>query len=145
MPDVFSIRDMEIRFEFNLSYQETCICHVYLGKIRQSYRFIDENHQYKIMCTYLNITYSSEQVYREIIQKILRSGQMRSSEMAMYEEYFGTQDMYSVTTQLKQRRQNQFEAKREVFEEKQKEMARNQISKLGITFWGSLIVEDILS
>jgi len=91
----------------------------------------------------MEITYPPEQVYREFLHKLARSGQMEKSEMAMYEEYFGT-DVDSLTERLKKRKQNQFEAKRDAFEVQKKERSRVIIGKLGITFWGALIVEDIL-
>ncbi|UYE98615.1 hypothetical protein XbC2_186 [Xanthomonas phage XbC2] len=144
MTDVYNIKDMEIRFEYDsYSPMTRWICTVYLHKIRKVYRFIDEANQYRVMCVYMDMTYPQEQIYKSILERIMRSGQMEKSEMAMYEEYFGTDD-YSLTERLKKQKQNQFEAKREAFEAHKKEQSRITRSKLGITFWGALIVEDIL-
>lgn len=145
MSETFYIHDMEIQFDYDpYSSSTRWICSVTLMKIRKRFRFIDEAHQFRTMCNYMEITYPPEQVYREFLHKLARSGQMEKSEMAMYEEYFGTDDVDSLTERLKKRKQNQFEAKRDAFEVQKKERTRVVISKLGITFWGALIVEDIL-
>lgn len=144
MTDVYNIKDMEIRFEYDsYSPDSRWICNVYLHNIKKVYRFIDEANQYLIMCVYMDITYPPEQIYKSIIEKIMYSGQMEKSYMAMYEEYFLT-GRYSLNEQLKKIKQNQFESEQEAFEDRKKEQARIVRSKLGITFWGALIVEDIL-
>lgn len=142
MSETFYIHDMEIQFDYDPYASSTrWICSVTLMKIRKRFRFIDEAHQFRTMCNYMEITYPPEQVYREFLHKLARSGQMEKSEMAMYEEYFGTDD---VPPNLTIRERERFDAQKRKSEEEQKERARIVISKLGITFWGALIVEDIL-
>lgn len=142
MSETFYIHDMEIRFEYEPYSSTRWICNVTLMKLRKRFRFIDEAHHFRTMCNYMEITYPPDQVYRELLHKIARSGQMEKSEMAMYEEYFGTDDY--VPKNLTIRERERFDAQKRKSEEEQKERARVVISKLGITFWGALIVEDIL-
>lgn len=142
MSETFYIHDMEIQFDYDPYASSTrWICSVTLMKIRKRFRFIDEAHHFRTMCNYMEITYPPNQVYREFLYKLARSGQMEKSEMALYEEYFGTDD---VPPNLTIREREKYDLNKRKFEEEQKERTRVVISKLGITFWGALIVEDIL-
>lgn len=69
MSETFYIHDMEIRFEYNPTITRHSVCHITLMKISRRFRFIDDDNCFRIMCTYMGISYSADQIYRELIKK----------------------------------------------------------------------------
>lgn len=59
--------------------------------------------------------------------------------MVIYKDYID-----NISKSLTIREREQIEVERTKFESIKKERARVVISKIGITFWGSLIIEDII-
>ena len=146
MSENYRIMDMTIAFEYHPT--RGCICHVVLDSLNRTFSFYDQAHEIRAMCTYMNNTYPPRQIYKEVIYKLYSFGQIGDDIMVMYDEYFGSETWSSSTTTTtissKKIKDREVELSKQRDSVREAEDKRINLTKLGITFWGCLIIQDMI-
>jgi hypothetical protein len=152
MIETYKIRDMEIMFQYTTCWELL----VHLSDIGKFYHLVDRTNAFITMCRYMDASYHSNHVYREILIKIIDSGKMEHKELIMYKNYFSDNDWYEKSIIEHSQNLNRQKTKTyEMYDDYYDYVTEHNTSsilprvsittaKLGNSFWGNLILKDII-
>lgn len=152
MIETYKIRDMEIMFQYTTCWELL----VHLTDTGKFYHLVDRTNSFITMCRYMNESYHSNHVYREILIKIIGSGKMAHKDSIMYTNYFSDNNWYEqsiieYSQNLKRQKVKTYEMYDEYYdyvsEQNTQSIESSLVSvtaKLDSSFWGNLILKDII-